>query len=267
MSMRYALKVFYDGRNFYGSQVQPNKRTVEGELLKALIAMGTRPERFQAAGRTDRGVSALGNVYSVSTEIPLRARALNSRLPHDIRVLATERVHEDFKPRKEALERVYKYFLSAEGLDKDAMRRSAKLMEGERSFHNFCKVSDRSTVRRLNRLEIEDKGAFLVLTFSGDSFLWQMARRLANALRMVGTGELSTEQLQRYFKPDFQGAIPPAPAENLVLWDVRYGFDFEADEYSRRRFIESLDAWKNELLRDHALVDAVLEKLAGVGKR
>ncbi len=259
--MRYALKVYYDGRGFYGSQVQPNRRTVGGELLKALKGIASKVEGFQAAGRTDRGVSALGNVYAMSVDIQLKARMLNSRLPNDIRVLAAKTVHEDFKPRKEALERVYKYFLSAEGLDVREMKRAAKLMQGERSFHNFSKTSDRAPVRRLNRVEIEKKDAFLVLTFSGDSFLWQMVRRLANALRTVGAGELSMAQLLRYFEPDFQGKMPPAPAENLLLWDVRYPFDFEGDEYSRRRLIEGLVARKDELVRDRALLSALLEEL------
>lgn len=240
--MRFALKVFYDGRNFHGSQVQPGKRTVEGELLKALAACGAGVEGFQGAGRTDRGVSALGNVYAVSTDVSLSARALNSNLPSDVRVLAVKAVHDYFKPRKEAVERVYKYFLRVEGLDVEAMRRAAQLFEGEKSFHSFCKTSSRSTTRRLRRVVLKEKECFLVIIYVGDSFLWQMVRRITTALTMVGSGELSVEELQRYFEPSHKGKLPPATPENLVLWNVRYAFDFEPEKYSLQRFRKELEA-------------------------
>lgn len=85
---RYALKVYYDGSNFFGSQRQPNQRTVEGELLSAFKKLGAKIEKFQSAGRTDKGVSAFGNVFAVTTQFELKARALNSFLPGDVRVLA-----------------------------------------------------------------------------------------------------------------------------------------------------------------------------------
>ncbi len=238
--MRYALKVFYDGRNFHGSQVQPGKRTVEGELLKAFTALWARIKGFQGAGRTDRGVSALGNVYAVSTDTTLKARALNFHLPRDIRVLSVKEVHNEFTARKEAIERVYKYYLLAEGLDVKAMIRAAELFEGEKSFHNFCKTSNRSTVRRLKSINLEAKDDFLVIAFVGGSFLWQMARRITTALRMVGSSELSMAELEGYFESGIRRKLPPAPPENLVLWNVRYPFDFEHEKYSVRRLEREL---------------------------
>jgi len=259
--MRYALKVYYNGRNFYGSQVQPDKRTVEGDLLKAFSALGAKVEGFQGAGRTDRGVSALGNVYAVTTDINLKARALNSHLSRDVRVLSVKAVHDDFKARKEAIERVYKYFLPADGLDIKAMQRASKLFEGEKSFHNFCKTSPRPTTRNLKKIAIEKKDDFLVLSFVGDSFLWEMARRITNALKMVGSGEINADDLKKYFEPDKRAKLPPAPPEGLVLWKVMYDFEFEPEEYSiirlKRALEENLQSIKTSARMEKELLGAL----------
>ena len=108
---RYAIKVCYEGRGFSGSQRQPALRTVEGEFLSALDGLKINYTDFKAAGRTDRGVSALGNVFALTTESGLISpRIINSELPLDIRVLAVKTVVSGFNPRF-AVERVYKYFL------------------------------------------------------------------------------------------------------------------------------------------------------------
>jgi tRNA pseudouridine38-40 synthase len=260
--MRYALKVYYDGRNFHGSQVQPDKRTVEGELIRALQIVSTKVEDFMAAGRTDRGVSSLGNVYAVTTDTHLRARALNSYLPSDVRVLSVREVHDGFKPRREAIERVYKYFLCAGGLNVKLMRRAAKLFEGKKSFHGFCKMSGGSSIRRIRRVDLEERGDFLVITYAGDSFLWQMARRITSALRMVGIGELTLGELRRYFEPGNKGKFPPAPPENLVLWNVRYAFDFKPDEYTLIRLMEEMEARMRNLRNNLLIGEEMLKALS-----
>lgn len=255
------MKVFYDGRNFHGSQVQPDDRTVEGELFRALAELRVGAVRFQAAGRTDSGVSALGNVFAISTKERLRVRELNAHLPLDIRVLAATIVHGDFKPRKEALERIYKYFLPARGLDVKAMRRAAKMFEGEKNFHNFSKASERSPLRKLNSIRLEKMGDFLVLTCAGESFLWQMVRRIANALRMIGAGELAERDLQRHFESSSVAKVPPAPPEGLILWDVRYAFSFKLDEYTLKDLLEGLIARRRALSRESVIIDAIAKEL------
>ncbi|GBE17675.1 tRNA pseudouridine synthase A [archaeon BMS3Abin16] len=232
---RYALKVCYEGRGFSGSQRQPVERTVEGEFLSALDALKINYADFKAAGRTDRGVSALGNVFSFTTDSQLvKARILNSKLPLDVRVTAVQRVESGFNPRH-AVERAYKYFLPDVGFDLALMKTAAKLFIGEQSFHNFSVADDRNPVRRITRIEVEKKDAVIVLTFAGESFLWQMVRRMTTALGMAGRGEISQAEIIGMFDPDVKRKIPPSAPENLVLWDTRYiSFKFTSEKYSRR---------------------------------
>jgi tRNA pseudouridine38-40 synthase len=231
---RWALKVCYAGGGFSGSQRQPDLRTVEGEFLTAFDKLNIKYSGFKAAGRTDRGVSALGAVFALTAETGLiRPRILNSKLPSDIRVLAVQEVGRDFNPRH-ARERVYKYFLADIGFDLELMKTAAKLFIGEQSFHNFSVSDDRNPVRRITGVEVEKKEGVLILTFSGESFLWQMVRRMTTALGMAGRGEISQAEIIGMFNPDVKRKIPPSPPENLVLWDTFYSFKFTSEKYSCR---------------------------------
>ncbi len=232
---RWALKVCYAGRGFSGSQRQPALRTVEGEFLSALDELKITCTDFKAAGRTDRGVSALGNVFAITTDSGLISpRILNSKLPLDVRVTAVQKVESDFNPRH-AVERVYKYFLADVGFDTSEMKRVAKEFIGEKSFHNFSVADDRNPVRRITCVEVENKEDLIIITFSGESFLWQMVRRMTTALERAGRGEISQAEIIEMFNPDVKRKIPPSDPENLVLWDTRYtSFKFNPEEYSRR---------------------------------
>lgn len=258
MKMRYALKVYYDGRGFYGSQVQPGKRTVEGELLGALEACGSRPTDFKASGRTDRGVSALGNVFAVTVDPELKVRALNSHLPRDMAVVGVREVPEDFHPRYEALGRVYKYFLPYEGHDMKAMRSVARLLEGEHSFQNFAVPDGKNPVRRLDSITMRRVGSSVILTFRGRSFLRQMVRRLVTALDMAGRGELTEAALQRYMEGEVSRKLPPVEPEGLILWEVRYPFQFEADGYTMTRLKGRVMARRRLLEREALLYREIL---------
>jgi len=260
--MRLALKVYYDGRGFHGSQIQPDRRTVEGELLKALNKLGAEVRNFQGAARTDRGVSALGNVYAFDTEKSLLPRAVNSFLPADIRVIAALEVHAGFNPRYDARLKVYKYFLHDEGYDLGKMRRAAKLFEGVHSFHNFCRLErDRSPVRRLKKIIIEKQGDVVVLTFAGESFLWQMVRRLVTALRRAGKEEVSLEELRESLEVSCSRKFPPSPLEALVLWEVRYDFEFQVEDYSRKKLRREIHGRLIKSRVRAAMEDAVYREL------
>ncbi len=251
--MRYALKVYYDGRGFYGSQVQREGRTVEGELLAALKAYRANPVGFSAAGRTDRGVSALGNVFAATVDRELKVRAINAILPRDMAVIGVREVPEDFHPRYGALGRVYKYFLPYQGHDMKAMRSAARLLEGEHSFQNFAAMDGRNPVRRLDDITMRRVGSSVILTFRGRSFLRQMVRRLVTALAMCGRGELTEAALRRYVRDEVSRKLPPAEPDGLILWEVKYPFQFETDGYTMARLMERLLA-KRRLLEQEALL-------------
>jgi tRNA pseudouridine38-40 synthase len=238
--MRHAIEVYYDGRGFHGSQIQPDRRTVEGELLRALREFGISPGDFQGAARTDRGVSALANVYAFSSPRRPVPKAINSFLPPDVRVLGSAVVDDGFHPRREAKEKIYRYFLFNKGYDLGKMRRAAGIYRGVHSFHNYCRRDARETVRRLRSIELERNGEVLVITFIGESFLWEMVRRLVTALRRAGKGEVSIEELRESLMEGVEMVFPPSPPEGLVLWRVVYDFSFMEEEYSRKRLMEAL---------------------------
>ena len=233
--MRVALKIYYDGRNFFGSQRQPDKRTVEGEFLKSLEKLSIKAHDFKSACRTDRGVSALGNVFALSSNSKIIPSAINSTLPDDIRVLGAREASGSFNPRYAALGKTYKYFLYDEGYSLALMRKAARVFIGEHSFHNFAKLEERNPVRKITEIEIKKKGEFIVLTITGESFLYQMIRRMATALKTAGGELLRPEEIKRLLRPEIDSMRYPLPAENLVLWEVNYPFEFKHDEYCVKR--------------------------------
>jgi tRNA pseudouridine38-40 synthase len=240
---RYALKVYYDGRGFYGSQRQPRKRTVEGELLKGFRKAGIPCRDFQAAGRTDRGVSAAGNVFALSTDSKLRPPQINAVLPDDLWVTGSAEVPAGFNPRREALERTYRYYLFDEGFDLARVREAAAVFIGTHSFHNFTKEKGDS-IRRITAVGVRKKHGFVVLTFRGQAFLWQQVRRMVTALAMAGRGEISAADIGAALDPEAKRIFRPAPPEPLVLWEVKYGFDFREDGYTVRRLRKHFtEAW------------------------
>ncbi len=257
---KFAVKVYYDGTAFYGSQRQPEKRTVEGELLRALSAFG-EVRNFKSAGRTDRGVSALGNVFAFDMERKPEPRAINARLSRDIRVLAIREVPADFHPRYDALHRTYRYFLYDEGFDLGAIKQACSILEGEHSFHNFTRAREKNYTRRLLRVTADRKGEVIVLTFKGESFLWEMVRRLTSAIAMVGKGELSVEALEEALHPEVERKFSAAPPEFLVLWHVAYEFEFEHEEYSTAQLVAQLRERFSSLYAQAALAKAMFEEL------
>jgi tRNA pseudouridine38-40 synthase len=113
------------------------------------------------------------------------------------------------------------------------MKHGSKEFVGEKSFHNFSVADDRNPLRRIKSVEIEKKEDVLVLTFSGESFLWQMVRRMTTALKLAGKGEISAAELRELFNKQTEKKISPSPPENLVLWETVYSFKFNPEEYSR----------------------------------
>jgi tRNA pseudouridine38-40 synthase len=179
---RVALKFAYDGKKFAGYARQPNYLTVEGELIKALIKIKAvkdpRLAQFQSASRTDKGVSALGNVCAFNTDFSSDALcgAINSKLK-DIWAWGKVRVASDFSPRW-AISRTYIYFLPKNNLNLEPMEAATTNFVGEHDFRNFSKVEKgRRTQRKLNLLKIEGVDNFIRFTFTAQNFLWNQVRK------------------------------------------------------------------------------------------
>lgn len=241
--MRYRARVEYDGTDFAGFQAQPGARTVQGELETALAALsGGSRERVDAAGRTDAGVHAAGQVIAFTYRGALAAtelgRALDALLPADVMVGALRRVPAEFHPRHAARYREYRYTVwngprsplherFALGvrvpLDTAAMARAGSVLEGRHDFSAFG-AADRQPVRTLHRVRVRRDGPLVTIDVKGDAFLRQMVRRIAATLLLVGRGAVEESAVAAALvsrAPAFNGAL--APAKGLCLRRVVLG--------------------------------------------
>lgn len=244
---RIALKVAYDGIGFRGSQQQPKLRTVEGELIRTLkklkLIESFKKARFEAAGRTDVGVHAIGQVFAFNTDQPQKVIVgyLNSNLPEDIRVIAIAKVSDEFSPRHDAIKRHYRYLYPvAEKLDLKAIKKAAVLLKGTHDFRNFSIFKQNQTyLRRLYEVSVKKQHDFLIFDIIGESFLRMMVRKIVTALLKVRKKEFSPSEFERLLDPNYKPKVglEPAPPYGLVLMDVKYPFKFQVDKKLTKKMI------------------------------
>ncbi len=241
--MRYAARVEYDGTDFAGFQAQPGRRTVQGELEAALARVsGGGRVRVAAAGRTDAGVHATGQVIAFSVSgrrlAPELARALDALLPADVALRSLRRVEPGWQPRHAARYRAYRYSVwngprsplrerTALGLrvplDVGAMAAAALVLEGRHDFSAFG-GRHRQPIRALHRVRVRRRGRSITIDVIGDAFLRQMVRSIVAALLRVGRGEATADDLAASLaSPEraFSGAV--APPQGLCLRRVGLG--------------------------------------------
>lgn len=220
-----ALKIAYDGRDFNGSQRQPDVRTVDGEVLRALKRIeaisSITDSRFRVASRTDRGVSALGNVVCFDTEFEedRLLHALNA-VSKGVYYFGLANVPADFSPRR-ARQRWYRYYQPSYGIDLERFTSCAKIFEGRHDFLRFCKPEGRATVKTVDRVDVRSVGDIIVIDLYAREFLRNMVRRMVAAMGEVGRGRASVDEVREVLEGKM-GSFGLAKSEDLVLMDVRY---------------------------------------------
>jgi tRNA pseudouridine38-40 synthase len=248
--MRVALKFAYDGKHFSGYARQPCQQTIEQEILDLLIEQriitSVNDSCFRTASRTDRGVSALGNVCAFNTVCS--KKKIMSHLTKnltDVLIYGIQSVKSDFYPRY-AKRREYRYYLKRNDLDVDAVLSATGLFTGEHNYRNFARVEPlKNPVRIIDTIFVVEKQDFLILDFYAQTFLWNQIRRIVSALEKRGKGILSNEQIHTALehpekKVDFQMAAP----EPLILKDVVYDFPFEYV----KNFKKNLQIFENRIV-------------------
>lgn len=251
MVKRVKLIVAYDGTAYCGWQLQPNGRTIEGELNQALSSLLQEDIHVIGASRTDSGVHALCNiaVFDTQTRIPAEkiSYALNQRLPEDIRIKKSCEVAADFHPRHCSSRKTYEYRIYQDSfpepvrrlythftyvpLDMDRMREGAALLIGEHDFKSFCSTAAvvETTVRTILSINIEKQGKEILISVCGTGFLYNMVRIIVGTLMEVGRGSYPPEHVREILEAkDRQAAGPTAPACGLTL--VNYTFASENQE-------------------------------------
>ncbi|HET6450867.1 MAG TPA: tRNA pseudouridine(38-40) synthase TruA [Spirochaetia bacterium] len=241
------LTLAYDGTDFEGWQVQNRGRTVQGVIEEGLQRMHGHPVRVLAAGRTDSGVHATGQVASFRSDIASipgsRFRdAVNAYLPHDVRVLSSAEVEWTFHARRSARQRVYRYYTVCGPVllphlrhYRHWMRRSpdlvrlnsmAAVLVGQHDFTCFSAEGDanHSKVRRVDVSAFHREGETLVYTIAATSFLWKMVRTIMGTLFSLEEQAMGARELRLVMEARSRAnAGATAPARGLFLERVIYG--------------------------------------------
>ncbi len=223
--IRIAIRFAYLGDRFSGSQVQPGVRTVEGEMkstLRRVLKTTDEELNLRIASRTDRGVSALGNVAVLNSPLEdpeVLLRALNA-VSDDVFYTSFALVDDDFNPRR-ASYRTYRYVLPSEGMDIGLARECASLFVGEHDFRRFCRPDGKPTIVTIDSIDVSEEEGAIVLTYTAEFFLWNMVRRIAAAIREVASGHSTLADVSEALEGrdvNFGIARPDA----LTLMDVSY---------------------------------------------
>ncbi len=241
--MNYKCVVEYDGTDFCGWQVQPNLRTVQGEIEKAASKMAKSPVKVIAAGRTDAGVHAVGQMVSIRIDRDWTAdvvrKGVNSLLPPDILIKQCKRVPDGFNARFDAISRQYRYqiYTGRSALKRnrfwcietefefDKLAELASSVSGEHDFGSFCvlKSQKESNICRVTKSCWTKRGNEYTFHVVANRFLHGMVRSLVGTMVKVAGGQLSESQFRRLLsKPHRSAQVFTAPPQGLTLVKVKY---------------------------------------------
>jgi len=242
--LTYKAIIAYDGTDFLGYQIQASGRTVQGEIEAALKTVTQTPIRTLAAGRTDSGVHATGQVISFTANwkhgTDALQRALRANLPQDIVVKTLTTTNTGFHPRFDAKSRQYRYTIInqplpdvlrrryalhiAQPLDVDRMQAASQLLLGTHDFAAFGRPPQGdNTVRTITQAEWRTHNTDVYFYITANAFLYRMVRRIVGTLLPVGLGEMNVEDVKTILKTkDRAKAGAPSAACGLCLINVMY---------------------------------------------
>lgn len=240
----YQLKIAYDGTDYLGFQKQGKGRTVQAELETALRKLAWKGRAIQAAGRTDTGVHASGQMISFELDVSYQEekliKAMNAYLPQDIVALEIHAAPEGFHPRFSARSRKYVYRLYCQEqrdpfkdrfawqvwpmVDYLSLRNAAKKLEGEHDFRAFGKPprEESGTIRKIFDAKWIKDGKDFRFEVNGNAFLYHMVRRLVFLQVQVAQGRIAMEEYESAITGN-KGVKPGiAPARGLDLSKIEY---------------------------------------------
>ena len=248
----FKLTIAYDGTDFHGWQMQPNKPTIQGEIVSVLRRLTQENVALHGSGRTDAGVHALGQVANFRTLSALSAaefqRACNALLSPAIRITSCEEVGPNFHARWSARGKIYRYRIYRGKvvppmlwryvlhypfpLEENAMAAAAARFVGIHDFTSFAASSgsedddqERSSELEIYSAELKrtDDGEELWFSVHGRSFLRYMVRKIVGTLLDVGRGKLKPEDIERLFElRDRSKSGPTVPPQGLCMVQVEH---------------------------------------------
>ena len=240
------LKITYEGTRYQGWQKQETSdNTIQGKFEALISRMCGEEITIQGSGRTDAGVHALGQIANFHTHSTMSTEEMlgymNQYLPEDISVVEIAEVPERFHSRLNAKGKRYSYRIwnssvpnvfyrkfahtVQKELDIAAMQEAALHLLGEHDFKSFTstKKGKKSTVRRIDRIDIHKEGDLITFTFEGNGFLYHMIRILVGTLLEVGLGERNAKSIPDIIRAqnrELAGSL--VPGKGLILEEVYY---------------------------------------------
>ncbi len=242
--MNILMEIEYDGTNYAGWQYQPNKKTIQGELEKALSQLYQAEIKVIGASRTDAGVSAQGQIANfhvpplIATRYSLQAiqHSLNAILPNDIYVKRVKIVPDRFHARFLSKGKIYQYqilirpaplrrrfawFVPYE-LNLPKMRKAACLFLKQKDYSSFCKVSDKNGIVAVKSVSIRKRKDEILISIKANRFLYKMVRRIIGALVEVGRNHRTEEDIKNSLVGKEHRTLICAPAQGLKLMKVMH---------------------------------------------
>ena len=239
------LDICYDGTRFRGWQrLGGMENTIQGKLEQTLSRILDEPVTVSGSGRTDAGAHAMQQVVSFHCQNKMPCEQILSLLrrylPEDIGIYSCREAADRFHARLNCKSKTYRYriwnsdapcvfdrrfvYVFADKLDIQAMRRAAEAFLGEHDFSAFCanKNMKKSTVRRIDALDIRQEGQELIISVTGNGFLYNMVRIMVGTLLEVGTGKRKADSIETLFGQPREHAGYLVPAQGLCLMEVEY---------------------------------------------
>ena len=240
----FKITIEYDGTSYCGWQIQKNETTIQGVIKKTLEDIVKKDGiNVIGSGRTDSGVHALGQVFNVKLETNMNERqvlkAMNSKLPKDIRVNSSKIVQDDFNARFSAINREYiykinkvessfdyKYYWSYPyDYNIDILKECAKIVLEQRNFYNFCKpspdIENYNCIIHYSDWNIDDN--ILIYRVNANRFLHHMVRMLVGTMLDVSRGRILKSDFLDLFDNNInKNKILTAPSKGLYLLKVKY---------------------------------------------
>mgnify|MGYP001049208465 CR=1 FL=1 len=239
--MRYLAIVSYDGSAYQGFQKQINGLGIQEVIEKALSAMTQSKISIFGAGRTDKGVHALGQTFHFDSDLNLEIAdwmRVNDRLPLDIRITKIKKVKSDFHARHSAKSKIYKYVIAKnpstvftsnyevyiKNLDITKIEQAIAYFEGTHDFKGFCQhVKEKPTIKTIYKAHIKETKKHYILYFHGNSFLRYMVRSMVGTLIQIGIGKKDPAIINEIFETqDRSLAGKTAEGRGLFLVKIYY---------------------------------------------
>jgi len=230
----------YDGTDYYGWQVQPDKVTVQGSIEEALKKITGTEIRIKGAGRTDAGVHAAGQVasfdYSGNLSLKKLLNALNSVLAESIHIKDIDEASPVFDVRRDAVYKRYSYSIVLARsplrrrtaweylypVDINKMKDAGRKLEGTHDYAALCEVDGKSDEITVDLVEVEQHGDEITIGVQGTGFLYKMVRRMVGIITDCGRGKIESDIIEKLFSRNKPVQTVTAPAQGLTLEEVKY---------------------------------------------